>query len=114
MTFEIAKLTEYLGGSYWVLFTHGQFHNPVALIPDIEARRLAETVLGLDLCKSSESLGEQIKTYRKKNKLTQGDFAKRCMVSRTYLSMIERGEAVNLSMMTNEKILFAMRNNVVS
>jgi len=110
MTFEVAKLTEYLGGSYWVLFTHGQFHDPVALIPDIEAKRLAETILGSNLAKSSESLGDQIIAYRKKHKLTQGDFSKRCMVSRTYLSMIERGEAVNLSMMTNEKIRFAMRD----
>jgi len=109
MTFEIAKLNEYMIESYWVLFTHGQFHAPVAVITDTEARRLAETILGLNLCKSSESLGEQIKAYRAKNKLTQGDFAKRCMVSRTYLSMIERGEAVNLSMMTNEKIRFAMK-----
>ena len=36
-------------------------------------------------------LGDYIKVYRKKNKLSQREFAKKCDLSNGYISMLERG-----------------------
>lgn len=109
MTFEIVKLTEHMGESHWVLFTHGNFAQPVALIRETEARRIAETILGLDLCK--EPLGVSIKRYRKQNKISQMKFSCMAGVSRNYIGLLERGEADNVSVAVQARIINAMSRN---
>ena len=107
--FCIDRLTDYNGTKYWVLFTHGQFHAPVAVIDDINARNLAEQILGVAFTMPSvEDLGTAILAHRKKRKMSQADFAELCNVSRNYISQIERGEQHNVSVVVYNKILQVM------
>ena len=107
--FCIDRLLDNSGADYWVLFTHGQFHAPVAVIDGINARNLAERVLGINLTMPAvEDLGAAILAHRKKRKLSQTDFAELCNVSRNYISQIERGERSNVSMALYNRILEVM------
>lgn len=102
MTFWIDSVKDEAGIKYWILFTHGQFHNPVAVIGDENMRILAERVIGTS--KQIDDLGAAVMAYRKAHKLTQLEFAARCGVSRNYISQIERGRADNLSLAVYQRV----------
>ncbi len=102
MTFWIDSVTDAGGMKYWILFTHGQFHNPVAVIGDGDMRLIAERVIGVQ--KQIDDLGAAVLAYRKTHKLTQLEFATRCGVSRNYISQIERGKADNLSLAVHRRV----------
>ncbi len=87
---------------YWVLFTHGNFHAPTAVIGDHEMAAIARKVLGIN--ERGAQLGQAIVDYRKANKITQAEFALTCGVSRNYISQIERGTANNLSLDIYQRI----------
>jgi XRE family transcriptional regulator, regulator of sulfur utilization len=53
-------------------------------------------------------LGDTIKSIRKKQKLSQGEVAKRCDISQTYFSQIEN-EARNPNLETLQKISTALK-----
>lgn len=55
-----------------------------------------------------KTLGIGIMLHRRKNKINQTDFASRAGISRNYLSMIERGEAQNLSVDVLHRLAEAM------
>ena len=102
MRFLIESFRDESGEKYWVLFTHGKFHKPTAIIGDTEMFAIANRVLGLE--QQIEDLGAGVMAYRKLNRMTQDDFAARCSVSRNYISQIERGVAKNLSLDIYQRI----------
>ncbi len=56
---------------------------------------------------SSKRLGENLRKLRLKNKLSQGDLAKKLNVDRAYISNIENGR-MNPTLSTLEKIAEAL------
>ena len=54
-------------------------------------------------------IGEKIKEYRKLNKLTQDDLAKKVGITRQTLSKLEKGEIPKISLATFIKILDALK-----
>ena len=102
----IEPLTDNAGSKYWLLFSHGQFHAPVAVIDDMNMRAIAEKVIGKP--QQVIDLGAAVKAYRKRHKMTQQEFADRSGISRNYISQIERGFPLNLSMDVHQRITGAM------
>lgn len=102
MTFWIDSVQDAGGMKYWVLFTHGKFHEPVAIISDTEMAAIAKKVLGVE--HQFSDLREAIASYRKHHRITQDEFATQCGVSRNYISQIERGVAKNLSLEVYQRI----------
>lgn len=107
MTFWIDSVKDNGGMKYWVLFTHGNFHAPTAVIGDHEMTAIAQKVLGIN--EKITDLGAEIVGYRKANKITQAEFALTCGVSRNYISQIENGKADNLSLDVYQRITKALQ-----
>ena len=103
--FWIEDLRDNNGTRYWVLFTHGMFHAPTAVIDDQTMKNIAERILSIQGKITPENLGATIKQYRHRNKMTQADFSDRVGIIRTYISQIERGIATNISLDVYNKIL---------
>lgn len=53
-------------------------------------------------------LGENVKFFRLRNKISQEDFAEKCGLHRTYISSVERGLR-NISLTNIEKIALALK-----
>lgn len=51
-----------------------------------------------------QEIGQRLLLYRRKHKMNQAEMADAISVSRNYVSMIERGEAINISMNVYLKI----------
>jgi DNA-binding XRE family transcriptional regulator len=96
MTFSIEPLIDAGGTKYWILFEHGLFHDPTAVITDSEMRNIARAVIGTE--PTIEDLGHELKLYRKRNRRSQAEIAEMAGISRNYISQIERGKAKNLSL----------------
>lgn len=105
--FSIDSVKDESGAKYWILFEHGKFHKPTAVIGDTEMVFIANRVLGM--AQQMRDLGEAIVSFRKLNRMTQDDFAARCGISRNYISQIERGIASNLSLAVHQAIVRAMQ-----
>ena len=102
----IEPLTDNAGSKYWLLFSHGQFHAPVAVIDDVNMRANAEKVAGKP--QQIDDLGIAVKAYRKRHKMTQQEFADRSGISRNRISTIERGLVENMETTTIHKITMAL------
>lgn len=98
--FWIEPLTDAANNRYWVLFEHGQFHAPTAVLDDSEAKTIARLILGEEMA----NIGEAIKKHRQFYRYSQQELAKIIGISRVYLADIEAGKA-NITMKTREKIL---------
>jgi transcriptional regulator with XRE-family HTH domain len=55
------------------------------------------------------NFGLEIMVFRKRKRLNQAAFADMAEISRNYISMIERGEATNLSVDVLVKLAWAMQ-----
>lgn len=95
MKFWIEPLTDAAGERYWILFEHGQFHAPTAVISDSNMQGIANAVNGPK--PTVNALAERVKAYRERNRYTQLELAALAGISRNYLSQIERGLVDNLS-----------------
>lgn len=107
MRFEIEHLKDASGNKYWILFTHGMFHEPTAVIEDSNMRYLVEFVIGSALNATTEDLGKRIREYRKAHRMTQEQFADLSGVSRNRISTIENGRG-NITTDTIYKLQVAM------
>lgn len=91
----IEDLTDCAGTRYWILFTHGMFHAPTAVIDDVSMRNMAEKVLGIRIAEieaiHDARLSDAVRNYRKRTGKTQQELADAAGISRTNLSNIERG-----------------------
>ena len=108
--FWIEDVTDCAGNRYWVLFTHGMFHEPTAVIDDRNMRSMAEKVLNVTMAEleaTYHDLGTALKDYRKRTGMSQAELADRAGVSRATLSGIERGKA-NYTMETRRELMDAM------
>ena len=56
----------------------------------------------------SEELGRRVLQRRKEVRLSQGELAERAGISRNYISLIERGEALNVSMKVLGQLAIAL------
>jgi len=95
--FWVEPLTDLVGDKYWVLFTHGNFHEPTAVIADVNMQAIVDRVRPRADIAVTE-LGKAIHAYRRRRKISQAELAERVGISRNYLSQIERGQAGNISM----------------
>lgn len=57
---------------------------------------------------SAEKIGERIRIRRERQKLSQKELATRAKISRTYLSLIERSEADNISFNVLSRLALAL------
>jgi DNA-binding XRE family transcriptional regulator len=107
----IEDVTDYAGTRYWILFTHGMFHAPTAVIDDVSMRNMAEKVLGIRIAEieaiHDAKLPEAVANYRKRAGMTQQELADAAGVSRTNLSNIERGRG-NPTDSTRRKLMRAI------
>jgi len=55
------------------------------------------------MCKICEIFGKRVKELRKKQNLTQSEFAKKSGLHKNYIGMVERGER-NIALKNIEKI----------
>lgn len=107
MKYWIEKLKDNNGAAYWILFTHGNFHQPTAVIEDSNMQLLINLVRPSSST-AIDDLGSEVKTYRRREKITQTEFAERVGISRTYLSMVESGKATNISLQIFDTIKAAI------
>lgn len=105
--FWIEPLTDGAGNRCWILFEHGQFHAPTAVIDDQNMRTLCNLVLGNVAQAEITDIGAAVKSYRKKHRYTQQQMADVIGISRNRLSAVEGGNA-NMTMETRGKILEAI------
>ena len=103
--FWIEDVKDVGGNKYWVLFTHGEFHMPVAMIDDLAMKAMARKVLSYELgLKGPARIGGVIVAYRREHKMYQQEFADACGISRTRISQIENGND-NITQATYMKIM---------
>lgn len=91
------------GGGMWVLFEHGRFHQPIVILTDHQAQRIASEIaskvaVDTDAPMLVGDLARRVKERRTELRISQAEYAAKLGVSRNYLSMIERGKADNISL----------------
>jgi hypothetical protein len=87
----IEQVTDNANNRYWILFEHGQFHAPTAVIDDAEAKTIARLILGVNSETAVKDIGKRLSDYRHKYKLGLRDVAELTGVSAPTLSRIENG-----------------------
>jgi DNA-binding XRE family transcriptional regulator len=105
--FFIEPITDSTGNKFWVMFEHGMFHSPTAVIDNENMKGIVQSVMGVAFEVSAGNIGEQVRKYRKANRYTQQQMADRAGISRNRLSAIEGGEA-NITADTLYKLQGAM------
>jgi DNA-binding XRE family transcriptional regulator len=103
--FGIEPLFDAAGNKFWILFEHGMFHAPAAVIEDSNMRAIIEAIVGKSA--TAENIGARVKSFRRANRYTQQQMADLSGVSRNRLSAIENGKA-NLTAETMHKLQMAM------
>lgn len=107
MKYMIEPLTDASGNKYWLLYEHGLFHAPTAVIDDMNMRGIVTAVMGSAFEASTNNIGERVRKYRRENRYTQQQMADKSGVSRNRLSAIENGKA-NMTADTLYKLQMAM------
>lgn len=106
MKFMIEPLTDAAGNKYWLIYEHGLFHDPTAVIDDHNMRGIVSAVIGKEI--TINDLGQKVKAYRKAKRYSQKEMAALAGISRNYLSQIERGAADNLSVDVMNRLRMAI------
>jgi DNA-binding XRE family transcriptional regulator len=103
--FALLPVTDDLGRKYWLMHKVGEAHQPIAMISDTNMRFMARCVIQSEPVNVTASgIGQSILAYRKRHKLTQQAMAERIGISRNYISQIERGDSLNLSVKVFQRI----------
>lgn len=99
MKYAIEPVTDCAGTKYFILYTHGMLHEPTALLDEMDVRMIANYASGsASRVLSNREIANGTKAMREKYDLTQAHAAELLGISRNYLSMIERGDADNISL----------------
>jgi DNA-binding XRE family transcriptional regulator len=92
--FWIEQVTDNANNLYWILFEHGQFHHPTAVIDDVEMKGIARMVLGVDEMgiPAPAEISKRLESYRNRHNCTLRDLAELTGISASTLSRIENGK----------------------
>jgi DNA-binding Xre family transcriptional regulator len=90
--FWIEQVNDTAGNRYWILFEHGQFHAPTAVMDDESAKQVARLILGINGAAVTVDIGKRLGDFRRNKKLGLRDVAELTGVSASTLSRIENGK----------------------
>jgi DNA-binding XRE family transcriptional regulator len=92
----IDVVKDFNGRKYFVIYEHGLFHVPRAVVAESNAKWMAEYILAGDSelppVPDNRRIGYLLKQHRERLEQTQTKAAEIMGISRNYLAQIERGE----------------------
>ncbi len=111
--FNIEPMTDGSGNRHYVLYEHGMFHVPTALIERESALHIAQIIMvgsavELPVVPDNFTIAGEVYATRKHKKQTQDKAAQEIGISRNYLVQIEDGTA-NMSLSIYRDIVYWMQ-----